>query len=102
VQVACLIENLAKCIMQSALSAVKNVKDHSNLILADQSIVEIVGQKEDEHVVSVTRRLREHRFSTILFSTYLNSKTCNSKHFPVLCARNSSFSQIIYFMDKGY
>jgi len=64
VQVACLIENLAKCIMQSALSAVKNVRFHSNLILADQSIVEIVGQKEDEQVVSVTRRLCERIFST--------------------------------------
>ena len=60
----CLIENLAKCIMQSALSAVKNVRFHSNLILADQSIVEIVGQKEDEQVVSVTRRLCERIFST--------------------------------------
>ena len=63
-QVACLIENLAKCIVQSALNAVTNVKFHSNLILADQSIVEIVGQKEDEQVVSVTRRLRERIFST--------------------------------------
>jgi len=58
VQVECLIENLAKCIIQSALSAVTNVKFHSNLILADQSIVEIVGQKEDKHVVTVTRPLR--------------------------------------------
>ena len=63
-QVACLIENLAKCIMQSALSAVKNVRFHSNLIPADQSIVETVGQKEDEQVVSVTRRLRERVVST--------------------------------------
>ena len=56
VQVACLIENLAKCMVQSALNAAKNVKYHSNLIPAGQSIVETVGQKEDEHVVSVTRR----------------------------------------------
>ena len=70
VQVACLIENLAKCIVQSALIAVTNVKFHSNLILADQSIVEIVGQKEDEQVVSVTRRLRERIVSNFLFSTF--------------------------------
>jgi hypothetical protein len=53
--------------MQSALSAVKNVKFHSNLIPAGQSIVETVGQKEDEHVVSVTRRLRERIISTFYF-----------------------------------
>ena len=50
--------------MQSALIAVTNVRFRSNLILADQSIVEIVGQKEDEQVVSVTRRLRERVVST--------------------------------------
>lgn len=66
-QVACLIENLAKCIMQSALIAVKNVRFHSSLIPTDQSIVEIVGQKEDEHVVSVTRCLRERTFPTVYF-----------------------------------
>jgi hypothetical protein len=32
---------------------------------ADQSIVEIVGQREDGHVVSVTRRLRERTVLTI-------------------------------------
>jgi 3-hydroxymyristoyl/3-hydroxydecanoyl-(acyl carrier protein) dehydratase len=64
VQVACLIENLARCIVQSALIAVTNVKFRSNLIPADQSIVEIVGQKEDEHVVSVTSNLRERIVST--------------------------------------
>ena len=75
VQVACLIENLAKCIVQSALIAVTNVKFHSNLILADQSIVEIVGQKEDEQVVSVTRRLRERIVSTFFyFPHFLNRK----------------------------
>jgi len=58
VQVACLIENLARCIVQSALIAVMNVKFRSNRILAGQSIAEIVGQNEDEQVVSVTRRLR--------------------------------------------
>lgn len=80
-QVACLIENLAKCIMQSALIAVKNVRFHSSLIPTDQSIVEIVGQKEDEHVVSVTRCLRERTFPTVLFSTFLNSKNCNYQFF---------------------
>jgi len=84
VQVACLIENLAKCIVQSALNAVTNVKFHSNLILADQSIVEIVGQKEDELVVSVTRRLRERIVSTFFyFPHFLNSKNCNHQRFPV-------------------
>ena len=73
-QVACLIENLAKCIVQSALSVVKNVRFHSNLILADQSIVEIVGQKEDEQVVSVTRRLRERIVSTFFFSIFFKQQ----------------------------
>ncbi len=45
-------------IVQSALIAVMNVKFRSNRILAGQSIAEIVGQNEDEQVVSVTRRLR--------------------------------------------
>jgi predicted DNA-binding helix-hairpin-helix protein len=75
VQVACLIENLAKCMMQSALSAVNNVRYHSSLIPTDQSIVEIVGQREDEQVVSVTRRLRERIFLTsFYFSRFLTSK----------------------------
>jgi hypothetical protein len=64
VQVACLIESLARCIVQSALIAVTNVKFHSNLILADQSIVEIVGQKEDEQEDTVTRRLLERIVTT--------------------------------------
>jgi hypothetical protein len=68
-----MIEKLAKCMMQSALSAVKNVRFHSNLTQTDQSIVEIVGQKEDEHVVSVTRRLRERIFPNFsIFSTFFN------------------------------
>ena len=86
-QVECLIENLAKCILQSALSVVKNVRFHSNLTPAGQSIVEIVGQKEDEHVVSVTRRLRERIFSaSFYFPHFLNSKNCNHQPFPVCCA----------------
>jgi len=81
------MENLAKCIVQSALNAVTNVKFHSNLILAGQSIVEIVGQNEDEQVVSVTRRLREHIVSTFFyFSHFLNSK--NSIH--------QRFSSLVY------
>ena len=86
VQVACLIENLAKCIVQSALIAVTNVKFHSNLILAGQSIVEIVGQKEDEQVVSVTRRLRERIVSTFLFSTFFKQQKLQS----------SAFSSLVY------
>jgi len=72
--------------MQSALIAVTNVKYHSNLIPTDQSIVEIVGQKEDEHVVSVTRRLRERTFSaSFYFPHFLNIKNCNRQRFPVCC-----------------
>jgi hypothetical protein len=88
VQVACLIENLARCIVQSVLIAVTNVRFHSNLILADQSIVEIVGQKEDEQVVSVTRRLCERIFFNLFyFPHFLNSKNCNHQRFSVWCAR---------------
>lgn len=54
VQIAYLIESLARCTVQFALIAVTNVKFHSNLNLADQSIVEIVGQKEDGQEDSVT------------------------------------------------
>jgi hypothetical protein len=67
VQVACLIESLARCIVQSALIAVTNVKFRSNLILADQSIVEIVGQKEDGQEDSVTRRLLERIVTTSFY-----------------------------------
>ena len=70
VQVACLIENLAKCIVQSALIAETNAKFHSNLIPAGQSIVEIVGQNEDEPIVSVTRRLRERK--VLAFFSFLH------------------------------
>ena len=69
--------------MQSALIAVTNVKFRSNLILAGQSIVEIVGQKEDEQVVSVTRRLRERIVSTFLFSTFFKQQKLQSSAFPV-------------------
>jgi hypothetical protein len=86
VQVACLIENLARCIVQSALIAVTNVKFRSNLILAGQSIVEIVGQKEDEQVVSVTRRLREHIVSTFFISTFFKQQKLQS----------SAFSSLVY------
>jgi hypothetical protein len=85
VQVACLIENLARCIVQSALIAVTNVKFRSNLILAGQSIVEIVGQKEDEHVVSVTRRLRESIVSTFfLFPHFFKQQKLQSSPFSSL------------------
>ena len=57
VQVACLIENLAKCMVQSVLIAVTNVKFRLNPILAGQSIVEIVGLNEDEQTVSVTNTI---------------------------------------------
>ena len=57
VQVACLIENLARCIVQSALIVIANVKFHSNLTRADPYTVEIVGQNEDEQTVSVTSKI---------------------------------------------
>ena len=47
-QFACRIENPERCIKQSAPTVVKNVKFHSNPILADQFTVEIVGQREDD------------------------------------------------------
>ena len=56
--------------MQSVLIVVTNVKFRSNLILADQSIVEIVGQNEDEQEDSVTRRSRERIFTTFFISTF--------------------------------
>ena len=68
VQVACLIESLARCIVQSVLIVVTNVKFRSNLILADQSIVEIVGQNEDEQEDLVTRRSRERIVTTFFYS----------------------------------
>jgi len=46
VQFACRIENPERCIKQSAPIVAKNVKFHSNLILAGQFTVETVGQKE--------------------------------------------------------
>jgi hypothetical protein len=70
--------------VQSALSAVKSAKFHSNLIPAGQFIVETVGQKEDEQVVSVIRRLRERIFSTsFYFPHFLNIKNCNHQRFQV-------------------
>ena len=68
VQVSCLIESLARCTVQSALIAGTNAKFHSNLILADQSIVEIVGQKEDEQEDTVTRRSHERVITTFFYS----------------------------------
>jgi hypothetical protein len=72
--------------VQSALIAVTNVKFRSNLILADQSIVEIVGQKEDEQIVSVTRRLRERIVSTFFISTFFKQQKLQS----------SAFSSLVY------
>jgi len=98
VQVACLIENLAKCIVQSALIAVTNVKFRSNLILAGQSIVEIVGRKEDEQVVSVTRRLRERIVSTFLFSTFFKQQKFQSSAFSSLVCQKflSQIDQLLH------
>jgi hypothetical protein len=79
--------------VQSVLSAAKNVKFHSSLTQTDQSIVEIVGQKEDEQVVSATKRLREHIFSKLFYFFFILSiKNCNNQRFSVWCPRNSGFS----------
>jgi len=79
--------------VQSALSAVKNAKFHSSLTQTGQSIVEIAGQKEDEQVVSVTSRLREHIFSKFFYFFFILSiKNCNHQRFLVWCSRNFSFS----------
>jgi hypothetical protein len=85
VQFACLIENLARCIVQSVLIVVANVKLHSNLTRADQFTVEIVGQNEDKQIVSVTRRLSERVVSTFPFPHFLK---------PTLCS--ITFSSLLY------
>ena len=86
VQVACLIESLARCIVQSALIAVTNVKFHSNLILADPSIVEIVGQKEDNQEDTVTRRSSERIVTTFFYSQNFSN---NASAFFSLVHQNS-------------
>jgi len=74
--------------MLSALSAVKNAKFHSSLIPADQSIVEIVGQKEDEHAVSVTKHLRERIVSTFFIITFFKQQKLQSSAFSSLVYQN--------------
>jgi hypothetical protein len=56
--------------VQSALIVETNAKFRSNLIPAGKYIVEIVGQKEDEQTVSVTRCLREHAVLAFFYSTF--------------------------------
>jgi hypothetical protein len=46
VQLECRIDRVERCIRQSVLIVVKNVKFHLNPIPADPYIAEIVGQKE--------------------------------------------------------
>ncbi len=46
-QLECRIERAERCIKQSVLIVVKNVKFHSNPILADRFTAEIVGRRED-------------------------------------------------------
>ncbi len=46
-QFECRIERVERCIKQSVLIVVKNVKFHSNPILADRFTAEIVGRRED-------------------------------------------------------
>jgi hypothetical protein len=84
--------------VQSALSAVKNVRFHSSLIPADQSIVEIVGQKEDEHVVSVTRRLRERTFSTFFFSIFFKQQKIVILSIFQFCVPESLVSDIDHLL----
>ena len=47
-QFACRIESAERCIKQSAPIVAKNVKFHSNPILAGRFTVEIVGPREDD------------------------------------------------------
>jgi len=47
VQRECRIEKAERCIKRSVLIVAKNVKFHSNPILAGQFTAEIVGQRED-------------------------------------------------------
>lgn len=44
-------ESLERCIRQSVLIAVRNVRFHSSLILVDQSTAGNVGRREETHVV---------------------------------------------------
>ncbi len=89
VQVACLIESLARCIMQSALIVVTNAKFHSNLTLADQSTVEIVGQKEDEQEDIVTRRSCERIVTTFFhFQNFFKQHILLSSAFSNLMHQN--------------
>ncbi len=48
-------ESHVKCTRQPALTAVKNVKSHSNLTLADQFTAESVGLREDPKEGHATR-----------------------------------------------
>jgi hypothetical protein len=70
--------------VQSALIVVTNAKFRSNLIPADQYIAEIVGQKEDEQIVFVTRSLRERIVLTVFspFYYFLNRHKCSHQLFP--------------------
>ena len=68
--------------MQYALIAEQNVKFRSNLIPRDQYIVEIVGQKEDEQVVSVTKHLLERKVLTFfIFSYFFKQQKLHSSAF---------------------
>ncbi len=62
VESSCHIEKIGRCTRPYVPIVVKNVRFHSNLILTGQSIVEIVGQREDQqgdvdtslHILKVT------------------------------------------------
>jgi hypothetical protein len=70
--------------VQAALIVETNAKFRSNLIPTDQSIAEIAGQKEDEPIVSVIKRLRKpHSFNLFSLSYFLNSKKGSHQRFPV-------------------
>jgi hypothetical protein len=59
-----MVESHVKCTRQSALTAVKNAKCHSNLTQADQFTAENVGLREDpreDHAI----RFHKVRFLTL-------------------------------------
>ena len=75
--------------MQSALIVVKNVKFRSNLILAGQSIVEIVGQNGDEQTVSDTRRLKLGLVTILIFHIFQTDQNRAYQLFLVLYPKKS-------------
>jgi len=60
-----MVESHVKCTRQSALTAVKNAKCHSNPIQADQFTAENVGLKEDPRDQDHATRFHKVRLLTL-------------------------------------